>query len=222
MTEHHDGRDHPLQNRVRPDGTIVAVPQRGAWMGNRGGPIHDETGRIVRVQAGRAWLICRLEFKGRQRRVMAPNHYTELFFLDEVTALAAGHRPCMECRRDDATEFRDHFRHTTGRPRAGMRDLDGVLSSQRHRRWARMGNDKVTFDARVALLPPGTMVAVDGSPHLVVTDPADGSPRLRQWSFDGYGPATDVPADPVTVLTPAVTVDILAAGHRPQVHPSAT
>lgn len=218
----HEPRDHPLQNRVRPDGAIVAVPQRGSWMGNRAGRLHDDHGRTVRAQAGRAWLICRLEFRDRQRHLMSPSSYTELFFLDEVTALAAGHRPCAECRHRDAVTFRDHFRHTTGRLGAGMPELDAALAQQRHRRRAPMGHDKLTFDARVELLPHGTMVTLDGDPHLVTRPATDTPSGLRRWSFDGYSSPTAPPTAAVSVLTPAVTVDILADGYDPQVHPSAT
>src|SRR3954453_2972411 len=96
----------PRQNRVTPLGEIVATPERGSMMGNRG-VLHDEGGRIRRPWQVRRWLICLLEFKGRHRTVMTPNRYTELFFLDEATGLAAGHRPCAECRRARFRAFRD-------------------------------------------------------------------------------------------------------------------
>ena len=96
-----------LQNRVTPFGEIIATPERGAYMGNRGGRIHhnDRQELQTRRWASRQWITCLLEFKGRHRMVMQPNRYTELFFLDEVTAFAAGHRPCAECRRDDFSRF---------------------------------------------------------------------------------------------------------------------
>ena len=96
----------PRQNRVTPFGEIVAVPERGTMMGNRG-RLHDEEGRIRRPWQVKRWLICLLEFNGRHRQVMAPDRYTELFFLDEATALAAGHRPCFECRRKSYNAFVD-------------------------------------------------------------------------------------------------------------------
>src|SRR5205814_2777553 len=96
----------PLQNRVTPFGEIVAVPARGTFMGNRG-RLHDAQQRLTRSRWHlKAWIICVLEFEGRHRTVMAPNRYTELFFLDEATALAAGHRPCFECQRRRYNEFR--------------------------------------------------------------------------------------------------------------------
>src|SRR6478736_8868570 len=97
--------EHPLRNRVTPLGELVADPARGLVYGNRG-CLHDDRGRIRRRYAGRRWIACRLEFRGRRRAaLMQPGRYTELFFLDEATALAAGHRPCAECRRPDYDRF---------------------------------------------------------------------------------------------------------------------
>ena len=95
----------PRQNRVAPDGTLIAVPDRGLFWGNRG-VLHDSAGRLVRYSRGRAWAICVLEFKGRRRQLWAPGRLTELFFLDEATGLAAGHRPCGECRYRDYQAFK--------------------------------------------------------------------------------------------------------------------
>ncbi|MDO3639880.1 hypothetical protein Q2100_29330, partial [Mycolicibacterium sp. KC 300] len=99
----------PLQNRVTPDGDIIATEARGTLMGNRG-VLHDADRRIVRRSRNRMWLICLLEFRERRRSVMTPGSYTELFFLDEAVALAAGHRPCAECRRDRYRAFLDASR----------------------------------------------------------------------------------------------------------------
>src|SRR5262245_2769345 len=96
----------PRQNRVTPFGEIIATPERGTFMGNRG-VLDDETGKIRRTWQVRRWLLCVLEFRGRHRTVMTPGHYTELFFLDEATGLAAGHRPCFECRRDRFRAFQE-------------------------------------------------------------------------------------------------------------------
>src|ERR1700730_14192737 len=96
---------HPLQNRVDPFGRLIRTTARGAWMGNRG-LIHNEYQQIVRTFRLKAWITCRLEFKGWYRKVMSPNRYTELFFLDEATAFSAGHRPCAECRREDFNRFK--------------------------------------------------------------------------------------------------------------------
>lgn len=204
----------PLPNRVGPDGDIVATPERGTAMGNRG-RLHDRDRRIVRPWALKAWLACRLDFNGRQRRVMAPDSYTELFFLDEATALAAGHRPCWECRRADFHAFaaawaRGH--DLPAPPRAGA--IDAALHAQRtdpatrrQRRW--------TGD--LAALPDGCFVDWAGRPHLLRPT------ALLPWSFAGYGAPVARPAGgSVAVLTPPGTVRTLAAGFRPALHPGAS
>lgn len=136
----------PLQNRVQPDGEIITASARGLFMGNRGGRIHDPATRtIVRTQNSRQWICCVLKFKNRHREVMGQG-YTELFFLDEVTALAAGHRPCFECRRDDALAFRSHWQdaHELAKPPLAT-EMDRVLSAERLRRVGK----KVTWTARL-------------------------------------------------------------------------
>ncbi|HZI97685.1 MAG TPA: hypothetical protein VFD41_09195 [Actinomycetales bacterium] len=190
-----------LRNRVTPTGEIVAVESRGTMMGNRGGCLHDDERRIVRTHRSKAWLICLLEFKGRRRRVMQPGLYTELFFLDEATALAAGHRPCFECRRGDAVAF---ARALTGvdRPRAG--NVDAALHPYR----LPLGPGRPTWTAAAGDLPDGTFVRRDGGAWLV----AEG--RLRPWSFDGYGPVETLPDGSLDVLTPKPTVHALRAGYR--------
>src|SRR5262245_10377094 len=123
----------PLQNRVTPTGEIIADPARGTLMGNRGGPLHRPDQTLgARRWVSKAWICCRLEFKGRRRQVMSPGKYTELFFLDEATALAAGHRPCFECRRAEAEQFARLWAKVHGahdRARAG--DMDRVLHAER-------------------------------------------------------------------------------------------
>ncbi len=202
------------QNRVDPYGRILAVPSRGMFMGNRGGRLHDSSGAIVRAQASRAWIICVTEFRGRYRPVDAGG-YTALFFLDEATALAAGHRPCFECRHADATRFLAAHREATGRPRLRASDLDAALAAERRRPRARPGTGKIAYLADVGSLPVGTMVDVAGRPHLV-------SERgLLPWTPDGY----EAPRPPVEqgwVLTPPTTVAVLARGYRPVLHPTAT
>jgi hypothetical protein len=124
----------PRRNRVTPLGEIVAVSERGTMMGNRG-ILHDAEGLIRRPWAVKRWLICVLEFRGRHRMVMAPNRYTELFFLDEATALAAGHRPCFECRRDRYLAFRDAWAagdpEMVGREPIRADDIDNRLHAER-------------------------------------------------------------------------------------------
>jgi hypothetical protein len=207
----------PLQNRVTPFGEIVAVPQRGTLMGNRGGRFHTADKLLTRRRwASRRWIACVLEFRGRRREVMAPERYTELFFLDEATALAAGHRPCRECRRADHERFRQSWLRGNASlglpPEVGIDEIDRVLHAER----VGPGGAKVTFTARLGDLPDGVFVARGGAALLV----AGGA--LWQWSPGGY--TRQLPLDPAAeaaVLTPRSAVRAIAAGYRPAVHPSA-
>ena len=210
----------PRQNRVDPWSHLVATPARGLWMGNRG-CLHDDTGRIVRDYQVIRWIICRLEFRGRKREIMRPGHYTELFFLDEATALAAGHRPCAECQCDRYQLFLDFWAKTqnsTGRVDA--KHVDTTLHAARWVGSTRQGH-KVTYVAPLADLPDGTIIATSNdcvdadAPYLIVGG------QLWRWSFDGYTPGPQWSANTlVRVLTPRPTVAILAAGYPCQLHPS--
>ncbi|MBS0241413.1 MAG: hypothetical protein JSS20_04495 [Proteobacteria bacterium] len=205
----------PLQNRVTPEGDIVATPARGLMMGNRGGAFHDAEKRLgKRRWASRQWICCLLRFKGRHREVMAPRRYTELFFLDEATALAAGHRPCFECRRDDALEFSRAWAKVHGEDgRASADAMDEVLH---HERLA-PGALKRTYRALFGDLPDATFVRHADEPHLVLNG------RLLPWTFDGYRPALVAAAgDTFEILTPPTIVRILAVGFKPSLHPTAT
>lgn len=205
----------PLQNRVTPEGEIVAIPARGLMMGNRGGALHGADRTLGhRRWVSRQWICCVLSFNGRQRTVMAPNRYTELFFLDEATAFAAGHRPCFECRRQAFMSFATLWAGAQGAAgRATASDMDAVLHRERVDRAGR----KVVWQAALAALPPGAMVRWDGKPALVLKD------RLLAWTPDGYGTMTERPPDgPVEVLTPRGTVAVLSSGYEPMLHPSAS
>lgn len=200
----------PLQNRVTPFGDPVAVPERGAFMGNRG-LLHDDRQRIVRFSRGRRWIICLTDFKGRRRALMQPGLYTELFFLDEATALAAGHRPCVECRRPDALRFRAAWAQAAGRQEAiTFEELDRVLHEERlaapgvMRRWR----------AEPAAVPDGAMVAMEGDAYLV-----HGGELLR-WTPSGYSDPQPFRGT-VEVLTPRSIAGAIAAGYAPALHPSA-
>jgi hypothetical protein len=203
----------PLQNRVMPTGEIVADPGRGLMMGNRG-CLH---GRGRRIGASRwrsqAWICCVLEWRGRQRDPMPPGRWTALFFLDEATALAAGHRPCGFCRRPDYLDFAEAWRgarRLARRPAA--REMDAVL----HRERVGPARRQRTHRAPAGELPDGVMIRAGGGSGLWLAG------RLWPWSFGGYGaPARVSFPGPVEVLTPPSTVAAIAAGYRPLVHPSA-
>jgi hypothetical protein len=198
----------PLQNRVTPFGEIVALPGRGLMMGNRG-ILHDDHRRIKRSSQVKRWIACVLEFRGRQRAVMQPHRYTELFFLDEAAALSAGHRPCAECRHADYKRFLSLWETRTG-ARASADSIDARLHADRVIR----GKKRTYFDD-LAGLPDGAYIALDGGAWLA-WDAA-----LLEWSDTGYiGRRPRPPHAEVEVLTPRATVEMLSAGYRPTVHPS--
>ena len=204
----------PLQNRVTPFGEIVAVPERGSLMGNRG-RIHNEQRTLkTRHWDRKAWITCLLQFKGRHRQMMAPITYTELFFLDEATAFAAGHRPCGECRRADARRFKDLWLEVNGALLQGksrtMANIDAVLHSER------IGRDgtQQRWEARLSELPDGAMVLVDDPRAAFLLQQG----YLYLWSPAGYVESKTVPSGrTVTVLTPPSVIRVLAAGYRPVV-----
>jgi hypothetical protein len=206
----------PRPNRVTPLSELVADPAKGCVYGNRG-CLHDAEGRIRRRFAGRRWIACRLEFKGRKRSpLMQPGRYTELFFLDEATAWAAGHRPCAECRRADY----DRFGALWGELRPGERGADAIDARLHGERVA--GRAQRHHDAALDDLPDGAFVLRDGVPWLVLGD------ALQPWSPGGYGERVARPAgERSTLITPPSLVAILRAGwHRgdaavPLLHPSA-
>ena len=188
----------PRQNRVTPLGDLIATPERGLVYGNRG-CLHDAEGHIRRRYAGRRWIACRLRFRGWQRGpLMRPGRFTELFFLDEATALAAGHRPCALCRREDYDRIRGPLRADA---------LDARLDRERL---------APPRPAPVTDLPDGAFVLVDGAPWLV----AGGA--LRRWTPGGYADRAGAP-DTAPVLTPPTSLAVLRAGWDPVVpflHPS--
>jgi hypothetical protein len=199
----------PLQNRVTPFGDIVALQSRGLMMGNRG-VLHDDARRIVRSSQLRRWIACRTEFRGRHRVVMRPRSYTELFFLDEATALSAGHRPCAECRHADYQRFRSLWEFCHGAP-ASADAMDAQLHAERLN-----GRKKRTYRSDLGALADGTFVVLEGAAWLVW-----GS-ELLAWSGSGYLERCPRPTRrEVDVLTPRSAVAVLAAGYRPSVHPSA-
>jgi hypothetical protein len=205
----------PLQNRVDPCGTIFRTPTRGTLMGNRGGALHNESREIVRRYKSRRWIACLLEFKGRYRTVMSPRRYTELFFLDEAVALAAGHRPCAECRRERFNAFKAAWIRRDGPGREQPPSAD-EMDEELHRARIDRSGRKVTYEAPLSSLPNGCFVQIDQSPWLV-WDRA-----LLLWSPERYAETRSRPADLlVTVLTPRPIVECLGRGYEPATHPSA-
>ncbi len=201
----------PLQNRVTAFGEIVAHPARGQIMGNRGGRFHNQDRTLSKRRwASKAWIICLLDFKDRHRRVMSPASYTELFFLDEVTALAAGHRPCFECRRKKATSYAEKWASLRGLDRrARAHDMDVQLHEERLKSPDINPHPKVDISS----LPDGTMIQSQGKVAAV------SSQYLLPWTMDGYENAVRRPSNMlVEVLTPPSTVAILKAGYTPLFH----
>jgi hypothetical protein len=203
----------PLPNRVSPLGELVAAPARGTLFGNRGGRFHRDDRTLGRRRwTSRAWICCRLEFKGRHRDVWGRG-FTDLFFLDEPTALAAGHRPCFECRRDDALAFAQAWARAKGRTeRSYVEEMDRVLQAERVD-----GRAKRRHRLAIGSLPDGAVVALpDGAAYAVRGD------TLLRWSPEGYTDRTPrLRGVMIDVLTPPGIVRALAAGYRPQWHPSA-
>jgi len=202
----------PLQNRVDPFGELFAYSARGTFMGNRGGRFHTQARTLTaRRWASRQWICCVLTFKGRQRDVWG-QFYTELFFLDEPTALAAGHRPCFECRRQDAEIFAETWRKARRRrqrPRAA--DMDRVLHRERLQ-----GRAKRRHRSSADGLPDGAFIAIDGAAFAIRGD------TLLRWTPDGYRERIPRPrGGMVDVLTPPAILKVLALGYQPRWHPSA-
>ena len=199
-----------LQNRVDPLGHIIKTSARGAWMGNRG-QLHDEHKNIQRAFKLKAWIICVLEFKGRKRKVMSPGLYTELFFLDEATAFAAGHRPCFECRRKDAALFKTCW--IKGNPsfefheKTSIQKIDAVLHKER----VDNKNNKITYEEGLKNLPDGSFILHDDKPFLLVNN------FIFEWTPSGYINKIKLSTSKkVQVLTPRSIVNAFKAGYRPQ------
>ncbi len=203
----------PLRNRVTPLGELVASPGRGLVYGNRG-CLHDEEGRIRRRYAVRRWISCRLVFKDWHRTpLLQPGKFTELFFLDEATAFAAGHRPCALCRREDYDRFGALWRelHDEG----GADTIDERLQAERVDPETRAHR---LHKASLEELPDGAFVLQDGAPRLVLGD------ALLEWSPGGYQGRSPRSRGRATLVTPPSLVEILRLGWAsalPLVHPSA-
>jgi len=201
----------PRQNRVTPRGELIAVADRGLFWGNRGALL-GASGRLARYSRGRAWIICLLEFKNRRRQLWTPGRLTELFFCDEATGLAAGHRPCGECRYADYQRFKAAYHIAYPDRPLSAHDMDANLHVDR---LAAPGT-KRTYRARLDGLPDGAMIERDGRPWLVLRR------ELLGWTPAGYAERVPRTGGEVTVLTPRATIAVIAAGYQPVLHPTAT
>jgi hypothetical protein len=206
------------QNRVTPFGDIIATPDRGTFMGNRG-VLHDADGRIKRAWQLKRWIVCVLEFRGRKRQVMTPDRYTELFFLDEAAALAAGHRPCAECRHARFLDFCTAWGRAYPEGRRSARPTAQEIDDRLHAERISPDRSKRTFEAALDGLPDGVFVTVPAwgdEAYLVRGD------ELLAWSDGGYVERRRRPqGEEVRVLTPPSTVRAIRAGYVPAIHSSA-
>jgi hypothetical protein len=208
----------PLQNRVSPFSKLISTPERGAWTGNRG-VIHNPNKEIVRNHAVKYWITCVLEYKNFQRKVMTPNRWTELFFLDEATAFAAGHRPCGFCRNADFKRFKNLWLVANDERYNLAKDtkidiIDVIIHQER---LDEKGLQK-TFKAILYSLPDGTFISFveDSKAYLWFQQ------NLYEWLFSGYTKVNEFERNQeVDVLTPLSYVETYRAGYLPQVHSSA-
>lgn len=200
----------PLPNRVDPFGELFATSARGTLFGNRGGKFHrDDQTLGQRRHASRQWICCVLSFKGRQRDVWG-RYYTELFFLDEPTALAAGHRPCFECRREEATDFALKFSGSGAR--ASATAMDDILHAERLD-----GREKRLHRRNIDDLPDGAFVTLSGADAFAVR-----GEHLLRWTPQGYAdPQARPKGRDILMLTPPSIATVLARGYAPRWHPSA-
>jgi len=210
----------PLQNRVDPAGQLIFTPARGMLMGNRG-KIHNKNKEVFKPWDRLAWITCETQFKGIKREDFGANTYSELFFLDEATALSAGHRPCSDCRKPRLVEFKalwnlansgETLPHDSSKA-VRVSDIDEQLHAERISSDGR----KLTFDCLYGDVPSGVFILRDGKPHLRWME------RLLLWTPEGYlpSPISLSEGDIVTVLTPTSIFKMMALGFIPKVHASA-
>lgn len=199
-----------LQNRVDPFGNLIKTKARGLWMGNRG-VLHNDEQEIIRSYKLNAWITCKLEFKGRKRKVMMPDRYTELFFMDEATSFAAGHRPGFECRRNEYDQFKSLW--IKGNPeyhfdkKTSIKKIDEILHRERMDR----NKLKITYKENAGDIPNGSFVLSNNKPYLIFDK------KMYLWSPFGYEKNKSLPAiGKLIVLTPQSVVNTFSAGYVPQ------
>jgi hypothetical protein len=209
----------PRRNRVDPFGDLHAAAGRGLLTGNRGCLV-DDHGEIVRHHGSTLWISCRTEFRGWRHPLAAPRRWTPIFFLDDAVALAAGHRPCALCRRDDYRAYRDAVTRSAGSPAPLLAaDLNRRLDAERHHRGRGLERavDRRTWTAAVDALPAATVIVDDDRrPRLLLAD------RTLAFTFDGWtDPSSRPRRGEIVVLTPPTSVTALANGYVPLLHPTA-
>ncbi|GAB0109486.1 hypothetical protein [Pseudoalteromonas distincta] len=203
-----------LQNRVTPSGRLESTSARGAWLGNRG-ILHNKDKKIVSPWKHQAWVTCKLNYKGIKRDIFSPNKYSELFFIDEVTALSAGHRPCGGCRKVRYNEFKLAWCNANldnAVNNISITTIDKKLHAER----AIRGGEKVTYNEVFEKLPAGTFISINTVPHLIWDN------KIYPWTHYGYNkPISAIPLNKIVeVLTPVSIVIMFKKGFIPQVHPS--
>ncbi|EOD5215689.1 hypothetical protein [Pseudomonas aeruginosa] len=206
-----------LQNRVDPSGQLHAVSDRGALMGNRG-ILHNAENQIIRPWAHKSWVTCLLSYKNIKRsKPFSAGNYSELFFLDEATAFAAGHRPCSYCQRERSKLFKAAWLNANA-PCTEHSDISmPKLDAQLHKERSLRGGTKITYQESAGTLPKGAMFAHNGSFFLASEN------GYLPWTFSGYGSAIDLsPTTSVSVLTPKSIVAAFTHGFQPYLHPSAS
>jgi len=202
-----------FQNRVNPMGKLEAVSSRGAFLGNRG-IIHNEQKEIISPFKIKGWVTCQLEFKGRKRELMAKGRYTELFFLDEATAFAAGHRPCAECRRTRYKEFKEKWleanKNLLTDNLISIASIDKIIHQDRINK-----KQKVTYQDKMDLLPKGTMIQIDSIDYVIWNN------KIFKWTFEGYETSNiKITNNDVIILTPKSYVEMFKKGFVPTIHNS--
>lgn len=203
-----------FQNRIDPWGKLNASNARGHWLGNRG-ILHNEQQKIIRTHTHKAWVTCQLQFKNRKRQIFAPNSYSELFFLDEATAFAAGHRPCAECRRERFNELKQCWIKANKENPAIVQLPIAEIDWQLHTERIGKSGSKVSYLASAKDLPDGTFFAYNDQAFLIWNN------FYYAWSFEGYIKSSLVSMhEQVDVLTPLSMVNTFKAGFKPEVHHS--
>ncbi len=202
----------PLQNRVDPWGNILATSARGTLLGNRG-ILHNGKKQIIKTYQHQSWVACKLKFKGRKRKLMSPRNYTELFFLDEATAFAAGHRPCCECRRERYIEFKDFWVRANLKKQVDNVKVSVINKIMHKDRISK--RVKTTYKANINELPDSTIFSNKNSAYMIFKN------KIYLWSFEGYCLQSRINLpDEVDVLTPKSIVNAFDLGFKPGIHES--